>query len=70
MSARLELIRWRVEHNVSQESLARMLSKKVGGVNQTIISKWETGGRRPTMEQAFALEEMKITTAKSWVNNA
>jgi transcriptional regulator with XRE-family HTH domain len=66
--AKLYLIKWRIENNMSQHDMAKMMRRrKVPGVTQSTISRWEKGDRTPTLEQAFVLEDLGVCDARIWI---
>jgi transcriptional regulator with XRE-family HTH domain len=67
--AKLYLLKWRIERRLSQAGMAKYMTKrKVKGVTQGIISKWERGERTPTLTQAFALEDVGVGPARMWAD--
>jgi len=53
------LIRYRIEHDLSQSQLAKLL-----GVKQPTVTRWETGEHNPTWETLLLLaQKLGITTS-------
>ena len=54
------LVRYRIEHDLSQSQLA-----KIVGVKQPTAARWETGRHNPTWETLFLLaQKLRITTGQ------